>query len=97
LEQPPTLHPPRDVTGTGRPSSASGRLFLLAPPPKTRTSRAAAAFNDRWNALRNDLRLTVEHHMIAAPAVALAAGVLTGRILNAVFSRPRKVTELKDL
>jgi hypothetical protein len=55
----------------------------------TRTGRAAAVVGDKWNALRNDLRLMVEDHMVATPIVALAAGFLAGRILHAAFSRTR--------
>jgi len=62
---------------------------MLPAPPMTRTGRAARVVGDRWNALRNDLRLTVEDHMVATPIVALAAGFLAGRILHAAFGRPR--------
>jgi hypothetical protein len=63
--------------------------MLLPAPPTTRSGRAAAALRDRWNTLRNDVRLIVEDHMIAAPVIGLAAGFLAGRLLNAALGRPR--------
>jgi hypothetical protein len=63
--------------------------LLLPAPPMTRIGRAATVVGDRWNGLRNDLRLMAEDHMVATPIVGLAAGFLAGRILHAAFSRPR--------
>ena len=70
----------------------SGGQLLLPAPPTTRSGRAAIALRDRWNTLRNDMRLIVEDHMIAAPLIGLAAGFLAGRLLNAAMSRPRDYT-----
>ena len=64
----------------------NGQLLLPAPPA-TRSSRAATILHDRWNALRNDLRLVVEDHMVAAPIITLAAGFIAGRLLNAALTR----------
>ena len=66
-----------------------GRQLTLPARPVTRTGRAATVVGDRWNALRNDLRLMVEDHMVVTPIVALAGGFLAGRILHAAFSRSR--------
>ena len=63
---------------------------LLPAPPAGRRGRAAIALADRWNRLRNDLRLTVEDHLVAAPLIALAGGLLAGCILRAAFLRSPK-------
>jgi hypothetical protein len=70
---------------------SEGQLLLPAPPT-TQSGRAAAALRDRWNTLRNDVRLVVEDHVISAPVIGLAAGFLAGRLLNAALGRPRDYT-----
>ncbi len=70
---------------------SEGQLLLPAPPT-TRSGRAAAALRDRWNTLRNDVRLIVEDHMIAAPVIGLTAGFFAGRLLNPALGRPRDYT-----
>ena len=70
--------------------SVNDRLLLPAPPASPR-GRAAVAVADRWNELRNDVRLTVEDHMFTTPLIALAGGFLAGRILVAVLGRPSKI------
>ena len=75
---------------------AAGRQLLLPAPPATRIGRAVTAVGDRWNALRNDVRLMVEDHMVATPIIGLAAGFLAGRILHAVFSHTPETPRATD-
>ena len=85
-----------DIDPTAKPRVTvevvtTGQLLLPAPPA-TRSGRAASIMHDRWNALRNDMRLIVEDHMFAAPVIALAAGFLTGRLLTLALRKPRQDT-----
>lgn len=89
-----------ESTPATRPIATRGEIavehsegqLLLPAPPTTRSGRAATELRDRWNALRNDVRLIVEDHMIAAPIIGLVAGFLAGRLLNAALTRPRDYT-----
>ena len=78
---------PNNLIGSTAAPTTTGAEPLLTPPAVTRSARAAVVLVDRWHALRNDLRLTIQHHMIAAPAIALTVGFIAGRILNAAFAR----------
>jgi hypothetical protein len=89
LESTSTSRPLATLGDIAAQHSANGQL-LLPPPPATRRGRAAVVFGDRWNRLRNDLRLMAEDHVIATPLIGLAAGFLAGRILHAALRRPRQ-------
>jgi len=80
---------PSKLIPRAAPGDPAARLLWPAPP-SARTGRAARAVTDGLDRTRNSLRILAEAHLVTAPLLAFACGLLAGCVLRVALRSKRR-------